>query len=224
MFLPSRTHAAFLLSARKLYRENGGEMYMWTFTFVEVHDDWWYPLMWNNFMKAVTNRFVLLRGLRVIEVHPGGHGLHYHMLSNQRLPIRWILLVGKRWGIGRVSVKRCDWGGAVYVAKYLTKDNFPLTKGMRRWGAVGGFKPITCRRLKCESQLHRNISVIQRRTGRMQLGYDFMIYIKNMTMLYGPVRVWPLKALDFSHVATSKTVDVRREGGRAYLRRPYCPK
>ena len=128
-----KTKVAFEMSVDRMF-DVFTEVYMWTLTFKDTMPDWRYPVAYDMFMTELQNRHgKLIQGLRVIEVHPGGHGLHYHLLVQMRVGVRLVRQIGKKYGIGRVHVTRCnnrDQGK--YLAKYLGKKGLPLTEGMRR--------------------------------------------------------------------------------------------
>jgi len=78
-------------------------------------------------------------GVKVVEDHPGGHGIHFHWVIKPRIPIRDLLRIAKRWGFGRINVhnRPCTPKVASYLATYLGKgDSLP---GLRKWGCIGDF-------------------------------------------------------------------------------------
>jgi len=184
----TKTQAAFCLSAQHLH-ETFPELYFWTFTFRSTWPDWYYPNAWNAFAKKLANMHGgLLCGLRVLEVHPGGHGLHYHALLNLRVSVHAVRKMGKPLGFGRVQVERVfEREQVFYLAKYLTKDN-ELWPGMRRWGTVGGFRHCPVSRVECESHFHSNLRQMAR---GHKVTTDFATYVYRMTQLHGLWNDWP---------------------------------
>ena len=194
-----KSQVAFLLSAQKFFDWTEDRAYFWTFTFKKTMPDWWYPRSWNAFMAAMQTQYGgFLQGLRVVEVHPGGHGLHYHALFNQRISWHVIERVGARYGLGKPWVEKVespykgegeqhDRGAALYLAKYLAKRS-PLHPGMRRWATVGGFKQVRVNDIECDSVFHRNYKMI---AGGRKLPIQDVSYIYSVSMLWGDLVNWP---------------------------------
>lgn len=167
--LYSRTEAAWLLSCRKLFRDYS-PIYFWTFTFTEVLNDWVYPVRWERFTHDLVWKIYggRLAGLRVIEIHKD-HGLHYHALLNKRVWVRIVRRIGKRYGIGRVSVAKADWGSATYLAKYLDKKRFTTTTRIARWHSVGMFEAVHKNDIEVISPLNMRIREAQEAAGEARL-------------------------------------------------------
>jgi len=137
--LYTKSQAAFILSALRLF-EIGHPVYFWTFTFAKVYHDWQYPPLWAKFARDIYHLYGgYICGLRVVEPHEE-HGLHYHLLVNQRISIHLVRRIAKRYGIFWIHVHRkpVSIGTAYYLAKYLTKKA-PKLFGPKRWGTFGGF-------------------------------------------------------------------------------------
>lgn len=182
------------------------KVYFWTFTFVKVHEDWKYPLLWNGFMKDVYHFFGgTVCGLRVIEIHPGqySHGLHYHALLSRRIAIQIMKRLGKRHGMGRISVSTANIEAAHYLAKYLTKEN-GLSKGMRQWGTIGGFKGVKKNSIQIDSVITRNIKWSQKHCKLQQFSYAFFRHIAKESLIYGEINDWPQKSLNTIHIKNAK--------------------
>jgi len=185
----SKSQCAFVMSVRKLFEESS-QVYFWTFTFVQVMPDWYYPRSWNVLMKDVQNLYGgMLQGLRVLEVHPGGHGLHYHALVNRRICVHLINRMAKKVGMGITHVQRADVGAGEYLAKYLIKEN-PLWPGMRRWGTIGGFRQVKKNNIRIDSVFHRNLAECNPE-GR-QFPFQHINWIYQQSMLHGDWRDWPV--------------------------------
>lgn len=107
-----------------------------------------------------------LRGVRVIECHKE-HGVHYHALVNQRIPVWLVRRWAKRCGIGRVQVKKANSGSIDYLAKYLSKqwqqENGSF-KGQTRWGTIGGFRGVKV----------RDVEVCSRYMDRLEIAKDVL--------------------------------------------------
>lgn len=180
------------MSAAKLFSQHRN-IYFWTFTFKGVEYDERAMWLWNQFQTRLKDFFGRnVAGLRVVEVHPAelSHGLHFHALLNRRLNIHIVKRLGKRWGFGRISVVKCDEGTAMYLAKYISKDN-DVAPGIRRWACIGGFHGVKVKNVKCDSILSDNIKYCQNKMKLRQFGYAFFLYVAAQTMRYGKVRKWP---------------------------------
>ena len=78
-----------------------------------------------------------MRGVRVFELHPGGHGLHVHVVTDQYYRVEDVRAALRGTGWGRIHVTRCS-SGAEYVAKYVGKARRSgELKGVRLWAAFG---------------------------------------------------------------------------------------
>jgi len=128
------------------------EVYHWTFTFCEVLNDWRAMEAWRLLLRDLHNVWPLARGIRVVEVHPGGHGLHFHVLLNRRLPVRLVRALAGRYGFGRIHVKRVKHArrAAEYLGKYLSKPS-GLRVAARRWQCILGFKGSRVNRIRVDS-------------------------------------------------------------------------
>jgi len=92
-----------------------------------------------------------LRGVRVYELHPGGHGVHMHVVTDRFAPVRKVraFLRLKCPEIGRIHVCRVSSGA--YVCKYLHKaQRGESLHGVRLWAWFGekvgpGGKRLHCR-------------------------------------------------------------------------------
>lgn len=189
----TKTQAAFCLSVKHLF-ETYGIVYFWTFTFVDVHADWCYPTAWRALVTALGNRSGgLLGGLRVLEVHPGGHGLHYHALLNLRLPVDDVRRIAAPCGFGILQVKRASGPMAgFYLAKYLSKRS-ELYRGMHRWGRVGCFRHIPKSRVEVDSSFTRNMRKL---TSGRKSSFEFASLVYTRSKVYGDIEFWPKQVVD----------------------------
>jgi hypothetical protein len=130
------------MSADKLWQP-GFRVYFWTFTFAAVHSDWEAMRMFSAFLnhlrKTIGGDW---SGVRVAELHPGGHGVHFHALLDRRLDVHIVRRVGRCYGIGRIHVEVAHGEESVkYLAKYLSKQREgPLCesgRNARRWASFG---------------------------------------------------------------------------------------
>jgi hypothetical protein len=144
-FVPwGRSQIAFLKSAEVL-ESCTGQLYFWTFTWKEkdlpIPE---YRRTWNRFTVALRRRLPLgFKALRVWERHPGGHGLHVHMLSTIRMDLGMVRLLLERAGMGIVChVAKAQTGCAKYLAKYLTKQG--RIRGVKQWSKLGKWQHVLC--------------------------------------------------------------------------------
>jgi hypothetical protein len=131
-----KSGSAFEFTVRKMLRRKS-KLYFWTFTFQNVHSLKTAMGLWNQFLTLLKRRLGF-RGVRVLELHDE-HGCHFHVITNQRFPIRKILAFSKRYGFGRMDVRPvADPPAAIrYLCKYLSKPRPGCLKRARLWSAFG---------------------------------------------------------------------------------------
>jgi hypothetical protein len=170
----NKQQVAFMWSAERL-RDTTGHLYFWTFTFKETYDLWQYGGMWKTFTKALEHLATEpgLYGMRVCQLHPGGHGLHYHCLINQWIDARQVWQLCRRMGMGcnAVKVKQGSWRGAVkYLCKYLTRETEPFPINMRRVGSMWGFPMYAVNDIYQEHPARDSVLYLIRFWGRGSIG------------------------------------------------------
>jgi len=82
-------------------------------------------------------------GVKVIEEHPGGHGLHAHWVARGRMPWHTVQHLAVKAGFGyivHVDPRPATEASAFYLASYLTKGG--KLRGLRQWGNVGTYDGI----------------------------------------------------------------------------------
>jgi len=214
----NRSQAAWLLSCERLFG-TGKPVYFWTFTFVDVLDEWEYGKRFKLFFQALESVHggrgcSGIRGLRVIEPHVN-HGLHYHALLTKRLSVHIVRRVGARFGIGRVFVKRCNKGAALYLSKYLGKRKEFATR-IRTWGAVGGFLACKVANVEKTSPYHTNMKRLYR--GK-KVGFAKATFVMDQSKRHGAFENWPPKAQSFAGESQSiwrgtGTIEASNASGR----------
>lgn len=115
----TKTAAAFLMTAERLFQPDT-KIYFWTFTFNTVHSDQEGSRLFSDFLNHL--RKVLggdWGGVKVAEIHPKGHGIHFHALINRRLAVDIVRRVAKCHGLGRIHVERA-WADKNHPAKTKT--------------------------------------------------------------------------------------------------------
>jgi hypothetical protein len=177
----TRSNAAFTFSCETLFRQYE-KVYFWTFTCVEVHSDWRYGPIFHAFFRELQHIYgEIIQGIRVYELHKN-HGIHWHCLLSYRISVRDVLRIGKKYGIGRVSVTVADRGAIGYMAKYLGKDKERL-KGLSKWRPLGGFQGTKCKDIVIESPYHLEIKRLQKRHNLRQVPWDIAKYVMRTTTL-----------------------------------------
>jgi len=193
----SKSQAAFILSCERLF-DCYPKCYFWTFTFVDCMPDWWYPKHWSRFVRDLSDLYGgCLFGMKVLEPHTE-HGLHYHAILNRRVSVHLVRRIGKRYGIGRVQVKRADMGSAYYLAKYLSKGG-AIHKGMHRWNTVGGFVGVKCKNIEIDSPYHRTMKKL---CFGQKVGFGVASQIFRFSRLHGDFEDWPKGCRDYASAAT----------------------
>lgn len=110
---------------------------MWTFTLPVVLQPREAARKWQLLQRDLV-RSLGMYGVRVFEAHPGGHGLHVHMVVSGRYDVNQVRPLCLRHGWGRINVIRVS--APQYVAKYLTKSSRGLGwswRGLRMWSILG---------------------------------------------------------------------------------------
>lgn len=110
--------------------------YMWTFTFREVYNVDEAFTFWAKLSQELVRRFGLLF-LRVAEMHPGGHGTHFHILCRKWFPVQVLRRVARCCGFTGVHILKTT--KSSYLAKYVAnKERNTCLKRRRVWAACGG--------------------------------------------------------------------------------------
>ena len=168
----NRSEAAFRLSFRRLALQYP-KLYHWTFTFIKTQNDWLCPACFEGFKQQLQRaHFGLLRGLRVTELHLI-HGIHFHVILNERVSVHLVRRLAKKWGFGRVQVQQVDEGTEGYLAKYLCKTAPRFFGRMRRWSPIGG---ALCRvsDVRVSSPSARFLHRVKRQIGGFQCHGEFL--------------------------------------------------
>jgi hypothetical protein len=196
----TKSKAAFLLSVRTLFNQvlpNGKSrarrVYFWTFTFREVVSDEIAFKSWNHLRTLMQRKWsdqMGVPGVRVVEVHPGGHGLHFHLLIARRVDVNEVRRLAIRAGFGRIHVRKAKQGDAEYMAKYLAKGDDGLKRGTRRWGNFGTFKGTRVKDIVIESELCDNIRQVRKVVKCW--GRELFLEVYRLTVKYGHCLEWPI--------------------------------
>jgi len=175
----TKTCAAFRLSAESLWR-GGCIVYMWTFTFHSVQNDWDGSKKFTRFLDHLRKVFrgCDWGGVKVGELHKF-HGIHFHALIDRRLPVDIIRRVAQCYGIGRVHVFIARKDSAKYLAKYLSKTRSgPMCESgrfLRRWSSFGKIPG----RVKISNLVNNSPCWVFRRSHGLQfLGFKVEHYLR----------------------------------------------
>lgn len=169
--IPTKSKYAFECSTAKLTPNRKGHIYFWTFTFAERIDVDIARKRWSSFLKYFgrwnKRRGKIFQGLRVFELHPGGHGLHVHVVTTN---YAWINDVRRLWvqaGGGRVNAKPIPFERRNYLGKYLSKSGrSACLKGVRLWAPFGGFQHTRVSDIEVESDFTRTYALLVATVGR----------------------------------------------------------
>jgi len=149
----SRSGLACWWSCRKLFSQ--GPVYFWTFTTQECMPDFYYGNLRQKLLRCLFHSEREGRipknwgGVRCIEPHPNGHGLHDHWLLNCRLWVGEVRHLAKQAGWGRIHVRRAFGWEANYLSKYVTKK--ACLSGLKRWSCIGHFDGLKVNDLEIET-------------------------------------------------------------------------
>lgn len=184
---PSKSRFAFECSSKDIRPNRKGHIYLWTFTFAEVVEIAQARKYWIAFLKKFRERKMhkFFQGLRVFEMHPGGHGLHIHVITANFLRVNEVRALWHEFGGGRINVKPIPWERRNYLAKYLSKSGRPqCLKGVRLWAAFGGFDHTRVKDVVVESDFTRTYKLLcSAIEGFDKLRYNFRVQAVNNVLM-----------------------------------------
>lgn len=142
-----KSSAALQYNIRLLEKElpSGEFLKMWTFTLPVVVHPKVAASMWQDLAREL-KRSMGFKGVRVFELHPGGHGLHVHVAVSGWYDVDDVRFISKRFGFGRINVVEWEdqnngYTPAEYMSKYLCKQvkswNGVHLRGLRWWSTFG---------------------------------------------------------------------------------------
>jgi len=148
--------------------QEGVPCFMWTLTFAKTYPDSWCGNMHARLVRALGDDGKAGKlgkhgfgGVRVTEVHPGGHGIHFHWIIKGRIPLGTVRRRAREAGFGHVFIardknnrfRRVDAGAAGYVCKYLTKGD--KLAGVRSWACIGVYDGTKTKDIEFDSASNR---------------------------------------------------------------------
>jgi len=158
------------------------KVFLWTFTFKRSLNVEKARKLWSEANNRFRKSGVLV-GLRAFEMHPGGHGLHIHMVTETFVPVQ---LVRRIWtGAatdyegGRIHVEAVPVERATYIGKYLTKKRPECLKGARLWASVGGLPSSKVKDIVRECGLTRAYALCR----AMWEGFDGLPFKRRMSVV-----------------------------------------
>lgn len=118
----------------------------WTFTFVEAHDADQVSSPWRAAMRELKRKIPNFGGVRVYEMHPGGHGVHIHAIIPSYIRVELVRAIMQKFGFGRIHVVALN-GNAEQIGRYLAKY---FSKAKRRveffrkrlWACFGAYDGV----------------------------------------------------------------------------------
>jgi len=146
-YFKSRMACEFTLHKLAQNLQGGSRVHLWTFTMPFVYSPRKTASAWSALRRELVRRLGFW-GVRVFELHPGGHGLHVHVVTSGWYDVNAVRILSDSMGWGRIHVKCMD-GGVTYVAKYLHKARRSgVLRGLRLWEMFGqafaGFVRTRC--------------------------------------------------------------------------------
>jgi len=155
-----RSTAAFMHTVKPLF--GYGKVYFWTFTFKKCLSDDGAMFAWQLFLNQWRAYYEgRVCGVRVVEVHAGGHGLHFHCLITCRCSIHIVKRIACRFGFGRIGVVEADEGSMYYLALYLRKEREKMP-GRRTWAAFGAIRTTRVHDVEVISAFHNRLRCARR--------------------------------------------------------------
>ena len=158
---------------------------MWTFTFKKLLGVKDTRKRWNRLLTAMKRTWPGLQGIRVFEMHKR-HGLHVHMVTNERIDVVQARALEEKAGWGRIHVTVMPAEHARYLAKYLSKERPPCLKRWRLWAAFGeSWEPTKVKDLIKESlfsTVYRACKEWQGWTGRGDF-FERLDFVRRMVFM-----------------------------------------
>jgi len=195
--------ASFAFEETLLGIARRGSLFFWTLTFREVMTDTRIGSAYRYFQDDIINLFYgNIAGVRVFEVHPGGHGLHVHFVVNRFIPKRLVDALSRKHGLGWTFVRPAKAEVVPYLSKYLRKTGPKLSPGVRRWAAFGTAHRYRVRDVIVETPEAAYVKDRIKRMGVRKLDFtDYLTVLQEARMTgFRSLDQWPMaeKVLDGS--------------------------
>lgn len=131
----------------------------WTFTFKKAKNAQEASAAWAKLLRKLKKEVPNFGGVRVYEMHPGGHGVHIHVVIPSYVNVGLVRKYAEPFGFGRVHVAALN-GNPEQVARYLAKY---LAKGKRSgeffrkrvWACVGAYEGVRCKDIEVRTGFTR---------------------------------------------------------------------
>lgn len=182
----SKSQVAFLFTCERLEELAGRNCTCWTFTCADVlQKDRDYSLRWNALWKRIAAEFPAVQGVRVYELHPGGHGIHVHAIFSSYLRVERVRALAGAAGWGRVHVFHPRRSWSRYLAKHLRKSSLgKFNRGTRKWGCCKFQGNRVCD-IRVDSDLAHNMKVVRSLNPGRAVSGDALDQVIRYTMLWG---------------------------------------
>lgn len=185
-----------------------GQLYFWTFTRRKCEDVKHVRKSWNKALTYIKRACPTFCGVRVFELHPGGHGLHVHVVTNARFDVRVVRSALRKTGWGRMHVMRLH-GSKVkttagYCSKYCTKAKRPeCLKGWRLWAPFGKWEHCRCLDVAYDSTPKR----VYEWLGRNVMDWESMKWYERYSMMIRfELKYWFNPDLEFDRLESGELV------------------
>ena len=119
----SKSQLACQWSIEELYKishMHGRRLYFWTFTFRECLPVEESCKLWSKLLSTLLMVNYRMFGVRRFELHPNGHGLHVHMILDERIDVNKIRPIAQAIGFGRIHVRHLGKSDLEETLKYIT--------------------------------------------------------------------------------------------------------
>ena len=124
---------------------------LWTFTLPKVFPICVARLMWQSLRESL-QRNLDFSGVRTFELHPRGHGLHVHVITDRWYSVHQIRHFAKLNGWGRIDAIPVVPGSRHYPGKDLNRKRHPALAGVRLWDTIGDIDKSYVRDIQTKSQ------------------------------------------------------------------------
>lgn len=106
-------------------------------------------------MRELKRKIPAFGGVRVYEMHPGGHGVHIHAVIPNYIAVQLVRSISQKHGFGRIHVRALN-GNAEQIGRYLSKY---FAKGKRCaeffrkriWACFGTYEGTKCKEIMIRS-------------------------------------------------------------------------
>ena len=135
---------AFRCAVGELWDLGKGKVRLWTFTLPAPAHEWSsISHSWKRLQRRLKHSEFDVRGLRMTEWHPKGHGWHIHWLTLAWIPVEVMRRHSNACGFGHINVCLLKDSIADYLAKHFLKDCHRC-KRIRKWSKTRRLGVFSC--------------------------------------------------------------------------------